>query len=140
MDQPPSFTPARKTVLLVDDDASVRAVISRELKHHYNTLVAGSGLEALQRSKDFAGEIRLLLTDFQLGGMNGIELATQITIKRPTTKVLLISGFTEGLLTLSQGWHFLAKPFAQMQLLTVIANLISPLPTMPLKRRAALGR
>jgi two-component system, cell cycle sensor histidine kinase and response regulator CckA len=141
MVQPPSFTPARKTVLLVDDDASVRAVISRELKDHYNTLIAGSGLEALQRSRDFEGEIHLLLTDFKMGGMNGIELATQITVQRPTTKVLLISGFTDGLLTLSEGWHFLAKPFVQIQLLSVIANLVSPSPTMgPLTRRAALGR
>src|SRR5579863_7206063 len=105
MDQTRQLTPASKTVLLVDDDASVRAVVSHDLKRHYNVLVARNGLEALQRARDFAGEIHLLLTDFQLGGMNGVELATELTVQRPETKVLLMSGFTDGTLALNEGWQ-----------------------------------
>ena len=125
----PELTPPGKTVLVVDDDASVRAVVSRNLKGHYNVLIARNGLEALQRARDFAGEINLLLTDFQLGGMNGIELATQITVQRPETRVLLMSGFTDGL-ALNEGWHFLRKPFIPSQLLALVAGLISPGPRL----------
>jgi len=59
MDQTPKLTPREKTVLLVDDGASIRAIVSRDLKDHYNVLIAGSGLEALRRSREFAGEIHL---------------------------------------------------------------------------------
>ncbi len=126
MAQTPKSALREKTVLLVDDDASIRAIVSRDLKDHYKILMAGSGLEALRRSRDFTGEIHLLLTDFQLGGMNGIELATQITVQRPETKVLLMSCLTDGVLALNEGWRFLAKPFIPSQLLTMIAGLVCP--------------
>ncbi len=122
----PGICTLQKTVLLVDDDASIRAVVTHDLKDHYKVLIADSGLEALRRSRDFAGEIHLLLTDLQLGGMNGIDLAIQITVQRPETKVLLMSCSTDGMLPLKEGWHFLAKPFIPSQLLTVIAGLVCP--------------
>jgi two-component system cell cycle sensor histidine kinase/response regulator CckA len=121
----PELPPTGKTVLLVDDDASVRAVVSRNLKGHYHVLIARNGLEALQRAREFAGEIHVLLTDFQLGGMNGLELATEFAVQRPKTKVLLMSGFTDGILALHEGWHFLPKPFVGSQLHALIAGLIS---------------
>jgi hypothetical protein len=43
--------------------------------------------------------------------MSGVDLATAMTIERPQLKVLLMSGFPEGMLVLNEGWHFLAKPF-----------------------------
>jgi DNA-binding NtrC family response regulator len=61
-----------------------------------------------------------------MAGMNGIDVATQITLQRPTIKVLLMSGFTGGMLVLNEGWHFLAKPFIPSQLRTLISGLISP--------------
>ena len=70
------------------------------------------------------------MTDFQLGGMNSIELATQITVQRPKIKVLLMSGFADGMVALGEGWRFLAKPFVPSQLLTVVADLVSPNPTL----------
>jgi hypothetical protein len=63
-----------------------------------------------------------------MAGMSGIEVATQITAERPLIKVLLMSGFTGGMLVLNEGWHFLAKPFIPSQLRTIIAGLISPAP------------
>ncbi len=122
----PKLTPREKTVLLVDDDASIRAIVSRDLKNHYNVLIAESGLEAIRRSRDFAGEIHLLLTDFQLRGMDGIELATQIAVQRPEIKVLLMSGLTDGVIALNEGWHFLPKPLIPSRVLATIAGLVSP--------------
>jgi len=125
-----NFHQPEKLFCLVDDDASVRAVVSRNLKDHYNVLIARNGLEALQRARDFAGEIHVLLTDFQLGGMNGIELATEFAVQRPKTRVLLMSGFTDGILALHEGWHFLPMPFVPSQLLALIAGLISCRPVL----------
>ena len=93
---------------------------------NYDILTAGSGEKALQQSKDFKSEIHLLLSDLQMEGITGIELATQITVQRPKIKVLLMSGFTGGMLVLNEGWHFLPKPFVPSQLRTLVAGLISP--------------
>ena len=124
----PGLLPTPKTILLVDDDASVRATLTRNLEDYYNILIAGSGLEALQRSRDLAGEIHLLLTDFVMAGMNGVELASQITVQRPEIKVLLMSGYANGTLALNEGWHFIAKPFNPLQLRLLIADLTSSHP------------
>jgi hypothetical protein len=48
--------------------------------------------------------------------MTGIELATQICQERPEMKVLLMSGFTGGMLILKEGWRFLDKPFIPSEL------------------------
>ena len=131
----PGFLPTPKTILLVDDDAGVQAIVSRNLKDYYNILIASSGVEALQRSRDFAGEIQLLLTDFIMAGMNGVELASQITVQRPEIKVLLMSGYANGTLALNEGWHFLTKPFNPLQLRLLISDLISSRPMLdPLTR------
>ena len=126
----PGLPLTQKTILLVDDDAGVQATVSRNLKDYYNILIASSGAEALQRSRDFEGEIHLLLTDFVMAGMNGVELASQITVQRPNIKVLLLlmSGYANGTLALNEGWHFLTKPFNPLRLRLLIADLTSPRP------------
>ena len=117
----------RKTVLIVDDDASILAVVSELLgDDEYNILTAGNGAQALQQSRDITGPIHLLLSDFQMPGMSGVELATAITLDRPQLKVLLMSGFPEGMLVLNEGWHFLAKPFVASQLRALVMGLVSP--------------
>jgi DNA-binding NtrC family response regulator len=75
---------------------------------------------------DCCGEIHLLLSDFQMPGMSGIELATQMSVDRPQLKVLMMSGFTEGMLVLNEGWHFLAKPFIPSQLRALVSGLLFP--------------
>jgi DNA-binding NtrC family response regulator len=116
----------RKTILVVDDDLAILSSVSEMLGRDYNILRSSGGQEALQQSKDFKSEIHLLLSDFQMTGMTGIELATQITAHRAGIKVLLMSGYPAGMLVLNEGWHFLPKPFIPSQLLTLIAGLISP--------------
>lgn len=58
--------------------------------------------------------------------MSGVELATKVTLERPRLKVLLMSGFPEGMLILNEGWHFLAKPFVASQLLALVRGLVDP--------------
>src|SRR5580692_5501170 len=106
---------AKKTVLVVDDDPAILELISGFLRDDYNVLTAVNGKEALQTMKDYNGDLSLLLSDFEMPGMSGIELATRLTVERPQLKVLLMSGFPGGTLVLNEGWHFMPKPFVPSQ-------------------------
>ena len=116
----------KKTILLVDDDAVLLESVRGFLDGDYQVLSATNGQEALQKAKTFKSKIHLLLSDFQMEGMTGIELATQLTAERPEIKVLLMSGYPAGMLILNEGWHFLPKPFVASQLLALVVGLVSP--------------
>jgi CheY-like chemotaxis protein len=127
MEQPPGTQNGQKTILIVDDDAAVLQFVSEiVIAGRYKVLTARNGPEAVQQAADYKGEIDLLLSDFQMPGMSGIDVATQLTSRRPHLKVLLMSGFSGGMLVLNEGWHFLSKPFIPSQLLALITGLISP--------------
>jgi DNA-binding NtrC family response regulator len=116
----------QKTILVVDDDPGILSSVSRLLaKSNYEVLTANSGNAALQLSRNYEREIHLLLSDFQMPGMSGIDLATELTSDRPGLKVLMMSGFPGGMLILNEGWHFLAKPFIPSQLRALIGGLIA---------------
>lgn len=120
-------TSEKKTILVVDDDPRILSVVSELLaENDYSILAANSGTMGLQQSREFKGEISLLLSDFQMPGMSGIELATAMTMERPRLKVLLMSAFPEGMLVLNEGWHFLAKPFIASQLRALVVGLVFP--------------
>jgi two-component system cell cycle sensor histidine kinase/response regulator CckA len=116
----------KKTILLVDDDATLLESVRGFLHGDYDVLSATSGQEAIHKAKAFKSEIHLLLSDFQMEGMTGIELATELTAERPKLKVLLMSGYPAGMLVLNEGWHFLPKPFVASQLLALVVGLVSP--------------
>src|ERR1700722_16674704 len=120
--------PRKKTILIVDDEPEILSVLSEVLADgEYNILTARTGSMGLQQSREFKGEIDLLLSDFQMpGGMSGVDLATAMTVERPQLKVLLMSGFPGGILVLNEGWHFLAKPFVTSQLRALVVGLVSP--------------
>ena len=124
--EPESEHQTNKTVLIVDDDATVLSFVAESLAAKYHVLTADSSEEALRLSKDYKKEIDLLLSDVQMPGMTGIDLATHITAHRPNIKVLLMSGYTGGMLVLNEWWHFLPKPFIPSQLRVLISGLISP--------------
>jgi DNA-binding NtrC family response regulator len=118
-----------KTILVVDDDPKILAAVSGLLGENtnYNILTANTGSKGLEQSRDFKGEITLLVSDFQMpGGMSGTDLATAMTIDRPDLKVLLMSGFRGGTLVLNEGWHFLPDPFVPSQLRALVTGLVSP--------------
>jgi DNA-binding NtrC family response regulator len=124
--QATQFDSASKTILVVDDEPQILNIVAGFLRGEYRVLTAASGAEAVQQSKKFKGEIHVLLSDFQMAGMTGVELAAQITAARPKTKVLLMSGYPEGMLVINQGWHFLPKPFVLSQLRSLVGDLARP--------------
>jgi len=116
MEQPLDFVPYEKTILVVDDEATILNYVSGFLKAgKYNVLTATSGEVALQQSKDYKENIHLLLTDFQMPGMTGIELATAMSVDRPPAKGAHDVGFhwrnaraQRGMAFLTEALHLIA--------------------------------
>jgi two-component system cell cycle sensor histidine kinase/response regulator CckA len=122
--------PPGKTILLAEDDSLVRELVHEYLKDHgYKLIVAESGQAALAASKQYAGHIDLLLSDFQMPNMDGITLAEEISVSRPDTKTLLMSGYTGDTVRFSKGTQpapaFIQKPFMPLDLLERIERLIA---------------
>jgi two-component system, cell cycle sensor histidine kinase and response regulator CckA len=118
-----------KTILLVEDEESVRNILVRILKDSgYNVLVAKNSEEALFLSRTYEKSIHLLITDILIPGMNGHELARAISGWKPATRVLFISGCTEEVVDQhgihDMEAHFLQKPFQRNQLLEKIHSLL----------------
>ncbi|HEX5854807.1 MAG TPA: PAS domain S-box protein [Thermoanaerobaculia bacterium] len=101
-----------ETILLVEDEESVRRLTSLLLERSgYRLLVASSAEEALQTARAFAGEIDLLLTDVVLPGLNGRRLADLLRVERPRTKIVFASGYFDESGVLDPGSDFIQKPF-----------------------------
>src|SRR5258708_4678032 len=82
------------TILIVDDDSVIRALIQGILSNHgYKTLCAQDGLDALELSRKHIGKIDLVVSDLEMPRMNGAALAERIIAERPETPILFISGY-----------------------------------------------
>ena len=106
-----------ETILLVEDDDRVRALVSNMLrKHGYSVLLASAGDQALEIAMRHQGRIDLLLTDVLMAGLNGRMLSERLTAARPETRVLYMSGYSDdeilrfGVKTAAA--HFIQKPFS----------------------------
>jgi two-component system cell cycle sensor histidine kinase/response regulator CckA len=85
--------PTPGTILLVDDEVSVRESVRAALQGcGYTVLDAATYEDALRIDEQHHGEIVLLITDIALPGNNGYELAAQIFTVRPNMKVIFVSG------------------------------------------------
>ena len=106
-----------ETVLLVEDESSLREVLSETLEASgYRVLIARDGAEAFQIADAHAGPIHLLVTDVVMPGMTGRDVVERVAPTRPEMKVLYISGYTDEAIkrqgVISRGSAFLSKPFA----------------------------
>jgi hypothetical protein len=102
-----------ETVLLVEDEASVRELVRECLAAlGYTVLEASGGTGALELSQAHGAPIHLLMTDMVMPEMGGRELAERLLASRPEVCVLYISGYTDvGHEALTEDMAFLPKPF-----------------------------
>jgi two-component system, cell cycle sensor histidine kinase and response regulator CckA len=105
-----------ETVLLVDDEESLRGVVVDLLSQlGYHMLSAASGEEAIKLAREYSAKIDLLLTDVVMDGLPGPELAEVLLQSRPEMKVVFISGFADGSIApncvLKPGTVLVQKPF-----------------------------
>lgn len=120
---------AGETVLIVDDEPSVRMLVTEVLSElGYRSIEASEGSSALRVLQSDA-RIDLLITDVGLpGGMNGRQLADFSRVARPALKILFITGYAEkaalGGTPIGQGMGILTKPFAMESLASRIKELL----------------
>ena len=106
---------ARPTILLVDDDAKVRASLRKLLeKLDYRVIEAEDADSALTLMSSTSTPTDLVLTDIVLQGMSGRELAVRLSIEHPGVKLLLMSGYPAATMQLKEGEvaKFLHKPIS----------------------------
>jgi two-component system, cell cycle sensor histidine kinase and response regulator CckA len=121
--------PKNATILVVDDEPTLRSVIRRCLmREGYTVLVAEDGEQAFEMARAHQGSIHLLLTDVVMPGLTGLELAQKLTPSRPDMAVLFISGFTfEASVPppdVARGTAYLPKPFDTKTLTTKVGELL----------------
>lgn len=121
-----------ETVLVVEDEKTVRDLTCRILREHgYTVLEACNGQEGIGICIGRNGPIHLLITDVVMPGMSGRELARKIEKLRPATKVLYISGYTDKAIVhhgvLDAGTCFLQKPFTAAHLARKVREILNSL-------------
>jgi two-component system, cell cycle sensor histidine kinase and response regulator CckA len=114
----------RQTILVVDDEAPVRALTTRMLEDEgYRVIEAQDGLEAwtlLERMKE---PIDLVVSDVVMPRLNGLELARHMEIMPHPPPILLMSGYGLGGLELDR--PFLVKPFRVDELVEAVGGLLA---------------
>ena len=132
----PSQAPATEvkshsgSLLIVEDDHAVRSFVSLATSRlGYNVLEAANGMEALKLIEEHGGKITLVLTDYNMPGMNGVQLV-QALKKRPVVPAIAVmSGRFEPIMMnalKAEGiTALLGKPFSSEKLGSVLKSAIA---------------
>ncbi|USI73522.1 PAS domain S-box protein [Sphingomonas morindae] len=128
-DRSPAESGAGQTVLIIDDEATIRHLVDEVLDELGYTVIGAAdgaaGIKVLQSG----ARIELLITDVGLpGGMNGRQVADAARAIRPGLKVLFITGFAENAAVgnghLEPGMELLTKPFSLEALTNKVAEML----------------
>jgi len=116
-------------VLVIDDDDGVRRFIADCLELlGYRVTEASSGADGLEQLDDFQPD--LMLVDFAMSGLNGLEVARSANLKRPGMPVILATGYAEAEPDYDDAriHCVLRKPFQIRELAEAIHDALTPLP------------
>ncbi|MGE3805353.1 MAG: PAS domain S-box protein [Gemmataceae bacterium] len=119
-----------ETVLVAEDDDNLRRFICELLEAQgFKVLAAADGQEALELSRQHAGNIDLLVSDVVMPALNGGKLAEQLEQQRPGLKTLFLSGYNDSVvvrqgLGLGHDRPFLAKPFQPRGLIRKVREIL----------------
>ncbi|HEX4785357.1 MAG TPA: PAS domain S-box protein [Candidatus Sulfotelmatobacter sp.] len=110
-----------ETILVAEDEPDLREVTRIFLEGYgYRVLEAASAEQAIQTAENFREGIDLLLTDVIMPGMSGSQLAEEILSKRPQTRIVYMTGYTDDMVVqykvLEPGVQLLQKPFTKVDL------------------------
>jgi PAS domain S-box-containing protein len=125
------LTEGGETILLVDDNASVRTVANKALTlMGYRVFMAESGAEAYSIWDRHGAEIDLLLTDMMMPGeLGGLEIARNLRAMDPELRVVFMSGYSADIsredFDESAGEFFLGKPFELTDLASTLKRSLA---------------
>jgi signal transduction histidine kinase/CheY-like chemotaxis protein len=127
---PPDDVPrGTETILLVEDEGDLRALVRQVLQERgYHVVEATGPREALHLASESRSRIDLLLTDVIMPQMTGRVLADLLTAERPAMPVLFMSGYADNAVVehgvLQAGRAYLQKPFTPIQLARVVRRVL----------------
>ncbi|HEY7389831.1 MAG TPA: ATP-binding protein [Bryobacteraceae bacterium] len=121
-----------ETILVVEDVPEIRTLMTQILEYSgFRVLSASNGDEGLRRARDYSGPIDLLVTDVIMPGMTGKQMADQLLLNRPGTKILYTTGYSWEVIAdrgvLEQGVPYLPKPFTPDNLIAKVRQVLGPL-------------
>lgn len=119
--------PRRETILLVDDESSIRMLIRSVLEREgYRVIDAATGREAIDIFRRQSRNIDLLITDVSMPVISGPALVDRLVANGWRLPVLYISGFVDEDLArrVSSRVNLLAKPFPPATLLSRVKGLL----------------
>lgn len=131
-----------ETVLLVEDEEPLRRAAAEFLSlRGYTVLEARDGLDALSVTKNHGSTIHLAVTDVVMPHMSGGELARELEMLRPETRVLFVSGYAGQTVldhkVVDVDSNFLQKPFTLKQLANKVRTVLDHgIPAVPVADRA----
>jgi DNA-binding NtrC family response regulator len=116
----------RPVILVVDDEESVRLLLSTLLERDsYTVLLANDGQHALEVARTHRGEISALVTDYKMPRLDGLQLAKTLLEERPEMRVMIMSGRISNPEALQRcGFPMLAKPFTITRFLTSLKECL----------------
>ncbi len=112
-------------ILLCDDDDDVRGFIGEFLGSVGYTIHEANGPEAALGILEQSAEIDLLIVDYAMPGMNGLETIRQARQRRPGLRPLLITGYAGAVGGGTVGIPLLRKPFAPAELARMVAEILA---------------
>ena len=126
----PAAQTHRETILVVEDEAGIRALVRKILRRQgYEVLEASNGNEALIVCREHSGTLDLLITDVMMPQMGGRELVDRMREQCRGMKVLYVSGYTDDSSIYSgnfpPGTAFLQKPFTLGSLLDKVKEVLA---------------
>jgi CheY-like chemotaxis protein len=124
----PTALGGSETVLLVEDEESVRQLVRETLAARgYRVMEASNGEGGISAAAQYNGKIDLVITDVVMPGMGGRELVRHLAQTCPETKVLYLSGYTEDAIIgegMESGAAFLQKPFTLQSLARKVREVL----------------
>jgi signal transduction histidine kinase len=127
--------PAGITILLVEDEKSLRSLLTATLKRQkYTVHACESGAEALRKWGDRLNVIDLLITDIVMPeGLSGWDLAREFLARKPDLPVIFMSGYNKAMTTqdaaIDGEIRFLQKPFGVKQFTAMVGDCLDENPT-----------
>lgn len=114
-----------KTILLVDDDASLRRVLAHHLSEAgYQVLTAANGKEGLEVFT--SQQVEMVITDIQMPELSGLELMRRISVMSPDVVVLVITAYGSietAVEAMKLGaYDYITKPFNREELLLTVSK------------------